>query len=553
MKLSGSSKKGHHAGNGFNGGDNGDIREEIVAGDSESLGEPAKKKRKKLPIILGVVLGVLIVGGAYSYFFVRSSLDTPPPLREDRKSLNYITPVNPSVPLVPGQSAAKPGSLAETSREESKYTFLILAMDDGGGNTDVIMVATFDTVSHTMEIVNIPRDTLMNVSWRYKKVNTVYSTMRQQYGSEDSAIDTAMDATIEKIADLTGFMVDYWVIVDMEAFVALINAIDGVDFYVPVNMNYDDFQAGLSIHYNKGDYHLYGKDALQVMRYRSGYANQDIGRIGTQQSFLLSAAKQILDKRNSIDVAELARIFIKYVKTDMELGHLIWFGNEFLKLNAESINFHVLPGNYMEYIEQMWYVSVYVDEWLEIINEYISPYQEEIMPEDVSILTRDSNGYLYVTDGNRQGNASWGSARGQPYSPAADTGVNGAQASMAPAATGGGSMANPVDNTPRISTGEPVQPGESGEPVESGESGEPGEPGEAMPPDGSEPGEGQEPPEGSEGLPEGEPGDIEQPEESQPPEYGEESPPEEAAPPPAEPSEELPPAPEAPPPADPEE
>ena len=514
-----------------------DKREDIAYSDGDSLDKPQKKTRKKLPIILGVILGMLIVGGGYSYFFVRSSLDTPPPLREDRKSPNYITPVNPGIPLIPGQPVVNPGSGPEQERDP-KYTFLLLSTDDGGGNTDVMMVATFDTVSHSIEIVNIPRDTLMNVSWQYKKANTIYSTMRQHYGLENSAINEAMDATIEKLSDLLGFMVDYWVIVDMEAFVALINAIDGVDFYVPVNMNYDDFQAGLSIHYNKGEYHLYGKEALQVMRYRSGYANQDIGRIGTQQSFLLSAAKQILAKRNSIDISELARIIVKYVKTDLELGHLIWFGNEFLKMDAENINFHVLPGNYADYTEEMWYVSVYVDEWLEIINEYISPYPEEILPEDVSILTRDSNGYLYVTDGNRQGNVSWGSSRGQPYSPGADTGVNGAQVVNAPATTAasGDPITNPIDNAPLITTGEP---------------GESGQPGETIPPESSELEESEEPSEEGEELPEGDPGDSEPSEDGLPEEEGDEDPPADILEPPLESVQEI--TPENPPLAEPEE
>ena len=513
---------------------NKDIQENFNYDDSDFISKPVKKSRKKLPIILGVVLGVVIVGAACTYFFVRTALDTRPPIREDRMSSYYVTPVDPAVPLLPGQAPAisKPKD-AEYTRIATKYTFLVMSTDDGGGNTDVIMVASFDTTNQKMDIVNIPRDTLMNVSWSDpKKANSVFNNMMYAHGWDQNALSAVMDDTIEKFADILGFKVDYWIIVDMKAFVALIDAIDGVDFYIPVNMNYDDFQAGLSIHYTEGLQHLYGKEALQVMRYRRGYSNQDIGRIGTQQDFLLSAAQQILEKRTSINVTEFASLLVKYVKTDLELSHLIWFGKEFLKLNADNIDFHIMPGNYSDGVGDTSYVTIYVDEWLEIINEVLNTYEEEILPEDLSILTRDSNGYLYVTDGNRQGNASWGSSRGQAYAPGVDAGVS-SQAANVQAAPGGDSISGPGSVGPRVTVDNPGVPDESELPEDS------------------EPGEDEEPAESEESLPEGEIGEAELPEEGETPESGEpsedgeESPPEAPGEPITEPVDE---APEGPPP-----
>ena len=519
MKISGSKRKGQHAAKAGHLIEKEMLNDDILIDEGQLSEKPIKPKRKKAPIILGIFFGVLVIGAASAYFFVRASLANPPPVRAGKMEQTYISPVVPNRPLIPGKPVENPGVSAEDDRISSIYTFLILASDDGNGNTDTMMVATFDTTNHTMEVVSIPRDTLVNVSWYTKKANTIFSAMRQEYGFEDAALGTAMDATIEKLADLLGFLVDYWVIVDMEAFVALIDAIDGVDFYVPINMNYEDVQAGLSIHYTQGPHHLYGKDALEVMRFRSGYANQDIGRIGTQQDFLMTAAQQILEKSSSINVSEFARLFINYVKTDIELSHLIWFGNEFLKLKMDDINFYIPEGNYSDYTEEFWYVTIYLDEWLELINDKISPYQEEIRPEDVSILTRDSNGYLYVTDGNRQGNPSWGSSRGVPYTQGSDSGIE------AESAAGQGRVAPPL-----TSNDTPAAPGTNAAPPENPD-----------PPDGSEPGEGEETVEGSEGLPEGEPGEF------VPPEDGEEAPTETPGEPISEPVEEIPPSQEIPP------
>ena len=532
MKISGSKRKGQHTLKNNYDAENEFIHENSIVGEDEFPEKPKKGKRKKLPVILGVILGLVVIGGAYGYFYVHSALESPPPIRAGKMEPTYITPVEPSKPLLPGQPATNPGAAAVNDRISTIYTFLILASDDGNGNTDTIMVATFDTSDRTVEIVSIPRDTLANVSWYIKKVNTIYSSMRQQYGWNDSDLNAGMDATVEKLADIIGFMVDYWVIVDMDAFVTLIDAIDGVDFYVPINMNYDDFQAGLSIHYNQGMNHLYGKDALQVMRFRSGYTDQDIGRISTQQDFMLTAAEQILAKRNSISVGDFAKLFLRDVKSNLELSHLIWFGNEFMKLKADDINFHILPGNYWDFTETSWYVTIYVDEWLEIVNEYINPYQEKIQPEHVSILTRDSNGYLYVTDGNRQGSPSWGSSRGEPYRPASDTGNE----SASPA--GQGKAAPPVTNSGQQAPSDPitqVAPGTNAAPPENTDT-----------PDDYEPDEDGESLEGSQGLPGDEDDDL------PPPEEGEEtSPPDEPVEPTTEPIGEIQPTDS--PPADPEE
>ena len=337
---------------------------------------PVKKRRgKKTATILIVILVILIGAATAGYFYLRSALSTAPEVLGD-------------------------------DRSDAKYTFLILGADYGEYNTDVIMVATFDTADHTLDIVSIPRDTLVNVSWNLKKANSILANMRASHSGEGD--DRALRATVEMFADLLGFEVDFWVLVNIQAFVSLVDAIDGVDYYVPVNMNYDDRAGGLSIHYTQGEHHLTGQQALEVLRFRAGYSNADIGRIGTQQGFLESAAAQILEKRDSLNIASLAGIFLSNVKTDLKLDELIWFGRAFMELDAENINFHMMPGDAGATIRSQSYVTIYVDEWLELVNSVLNPYDYDITADDVSILTRDADRRLYVTDGNRRGDASWG-------------------------------------------------------------------------------------------------------------------------------------------------
>jgi len=289
-------------------------------------------------------------------------------------------------------------------RNEDMFTFLILGIDYHS-QTDVIMVARFDSVASTLEVVSIPRDTLVNVSWNLRKANAIMSTMRHRFRNEANVEEAAMQATVEHFSDLLGFNVDFWVTVTQPGFTRLIDAVGPIDFYVPANM----YEYGIRV--NRGQQRLSGEQALTVMRTRRVYADADIGRINTQQNFLHVLATTLINNRNQISVNDYADIFINHVRTDIQLNHLIWLGREMLQLDPADINFTIMPHS-LANINRTSYVTVHVDEWLEIVNERLSPLNREITAEDVSILTRDANRRLFVTDGEWRGSTGWGGGPG---------------------------------------------------------------------------------------------------------------------------------------------
>ena len=59
-------------------------------------------------------------------------------------------------------------------------------------------------------------------------------------------------------------------------------------------MNYEDATQNLYIHLQKGMQHLDGEQAMGLVRFRKGYASQDIQRTKVQQEFLKALAKQCL-------------------------------------------------------------------------------------------------------------------------------------------------------------------------------------------------------------------------------------------------------------------
>ena len=308
--------------------------------------------------------------GLYKCFSQEPTLDNAPPLTGD-----------PAAPqeLQGGKKGGSANTLSAASeRKEHYYTILLGGLDDENGGSDTNLLVALDADQKTINVVSLPRDTLLDVSWSVKKLNNAY-----HHGG--------ISQTQAEISRLLGIPVDYYVTVDLRAFVELVDAIDGVDFDIPVDMDYDDPEQDLHIHFKKGPRHLTGQQALEVVRWRqnndgTGYATADIGRIGTQQAFLTAVAKQTLQVSNLDKIPEMAEIFSTRVETDLKLANLIWIGEQALSMGSDSIAFHTLPGDGAGYYKGGSYYVLDPEGVLELIDTYFNPYKRPLTREDMDIL-----------------------------------------------------------------------------------------------------------------------------------------------------------------------
>ena len=299
-----------------------------------------------------------------------------------------------------------PNAGAPASLVDGMYTFLIVGFDQVAYHTDTIMVGRMDTVNHTINVVSIPRDTLMNIPGGTKKINELFLRgMNNTDGDQEAKLQGGIDRLLEGITDILGFTPDVYAAVDLEAFVQLVDAIGGVDYDVPVDMHYSDPTQDLYINLDAGMQHLTGEQALAVMRFRSGYVTADIGRIGTQQDFLMSIASQFLSLGNIPKLGEFIDIFTEYVQTNMDAGNLAFFARQFLMCSSEDISFETIPANYNDAIKGLSYVSIYVDEWITMINEKLNPYDQPVTTSNVNILTHSTTSGFYSTTGTIAGGA----------------------------------------------------------------------------------------------------------------------------------------------------
>ena len=313
----------------------------------------SRRSPQIVPLLLRFILillfaAVAVYAGYHCLFRAPEQLDQPVQTPEE---------------LSPEEEALR----SHLERKPDFYTILVSGVDDHNGGSDTNILVAVDVANGSIYGVSVPRDTKAIINGDAHKINYAYN-----------AGGTALMA--ETISDQLGIPVDYTVQVDLQGFVALVDAIGGVTFDVPVDMHYEDPYQNLYIHIDKGLQTLNGENAMKVVRFRSGYASQDLGRMQTQQAFLKAAAKQTLTPSNLNKIDDFVKIFQSYVETDLTLGNLAWLGKEAIAMGSDAVSFSTLPNEWKSP-----YIYLNQEETLALINQHLNPYVENRVAEDLNI------------------------------------------------------------------------------------------------------------------------------------------------------------------------
>ena len=326
-----------------------------------------RKQPHTLQVFLIIVLVLLTVCVLVKAFFLKAPEQKAAELPAQSAASDTDSQQSPE------EQAAQEALRSHLERKGGFYTILLSGLDDDNGGSDTNILMAVDTVNGYVYGASIPRDSKAIIGGKAHKINYAYNK-----GGTELLAST--------VSEQLGIPVDYTVCVNLQGFTALVDAIGGVDFEVPINMDYDDPIQGLSIHFKKGMQHLSGADALRVVRFRhnsdgTGYGSEDLGRMQTQQKFLKAVAKKMLSAGNILTkVDDYAKIFNQYVDTDLTVGNLAWLGTEVLKMGIDKIDFSTLPNEWKSP-----YIYLDPDETLALVNTYLNPYVEDRTAEDLNL------------------------------------------------------------------------------------------------------------------------------------------------------------------------
>ena len=231
-------------------------------------------------------------------------------------------------------------------------TVAVFGVDADEVRTDVIFVVNFNSATGKAKLVSIPRDT--KVYWTDKQQRaynqlTGYSISVTKlnemaaYGRINQNVGNIRDFTIDEIENILKVKVDNYVVINLEAFREIVDAIGGVDVDVPQSMHYDDNAQNLHIHLDQGMQHLNSKDAEGLVRFRK-YVEGDEHRVAVQQIFLKAVAKKVLSPETRSQLPNIITKVFPYVKTDVKLTEVLDYLKLLDEFDLNDLEFFTVPG-----------------------------------------------------------------------------------------------------------------------------------------------------------------------------------------------------------------
>lgn len=306
---------------------------------------PAPKRKKKKVGFFGKVFRVLLVClflAAVGYIVLRACVK--PPMYNSEGHL--------------GNSA----------------TILIAGTDESGLNTDTLMLLNVDRSEKQISLMSIPRDTRVDSSYTPHKINGAYSA--------NGSGEKGMFWLCDYVRQCVGFHPDAYVLVDLDCFMELVELFGGVEFYVPMDMHYEDPGQDLYIHLEEGLQTLDGEEAMGVVRFRKGYAMQDIDRVKVQRDFMMAALSQWKTAKNALLAPKAISILKDYSLTNLTTSNLLWLAESLLICGTEDMMLTTIPHSVGSD-----YVYIRGDQaYLELLNRYFNPYEDPVDFGDLHIV-----------------------------------------------------------------------------------------------------------------------------------------------------------------------
>lgn len=234
--------------------------------------------------------------------------------------------------------------------EEMGLNFLIAGKN--GGLVDTMIYAHVDTSKQRVTLLSIPRDLYVN----NRKINAVYRFF-------------GINELKRQLGNITGYTIDKYILIDMYAFIDVIDILGGVDVTLDtalVDPSYKVYDEGTwsTLYYKPGEYHLNGRQALRLARSR--HYSSDFERAKRQQLLLdalkekalslgvgeadkiLSSIKVVLDRTETdITPQDALAYFFRFKNFDIRKGNVLSTANvlsssrkneEAIKLQLEECN-----------------------------------------------------------------------------------------------------------------------------------------------------------------------------------------------------------------------
>ena len=262
------------------------------------------------------------------------------------------------------------------------------------GMTDMILYCQFDIKGGALRMLQIPRNSLVTTKSRKVTLSNgkTYAANNYQINSVMLSNGGSVAALAEVIYDQYRLPIDYYVTIDMQALVEMVDNFGGIEVYIPHDMSF----AGSAL--KQGYRNLDGASAEFFVRCRhgEGYANSDIDRLNMQRYFYAGLFKRVRSMGITDVLNQLPLIFNNYIHTDMDLTTIAKMLVSFTRIDSANIMLAQTPvfmgvPNVGKTDSFDGYSCVVPDAGsiAELLNTYFRNYTGPVSAEELNLVTND--------------------------------------------------------------------------------------------------------------------------------------------------------------------
>ncbi|MBU9713518.1 LCP family protein [Evansella tamaricis] len=174
-------------------------------------------------------------------------------------------------------------TVVNPNKDPISILFVGLDTRDGdlSGRTDAMILATFNPEEGSIKMLNIPRDSMVEIVGHgtVDKINHAHA-----FGGIDMTMDT--------VENLFGIPVDYFVSLNFDAFMEIIDELGGITVNSPFTFTEKDNATYGTITIYEGEQTLNGQEALAYVRMRKQDPQGDLGRGERQKEVIESIIRK---------------------------------------------------------------------------------------------------------------------------------------------------------------------------------------------------------------------------------------------------------------------
>lgn len=261
-------------------------------------------------------------------------------------------------------------SASDQEKIKDVINVAVLGTDEDGFRADVNMLVSFNTTTKELHMISVPRDTrVVMTDEMIRHLNKEGKYIPQQNGVYGQCKLTELHAyagegnrstfSVAMMEELLGVKVDYYIKFDLTAFKKVVDAVGGVDFYVPMNMYWDMTDTGGPlINLREGMQHLDGEKAEQLVRFRDGYAQKDLKRIEVQQEFIMALIEKVCSSETLLNrLDDLVEVVLDCTESDITVAEALKYVKyvkdlDPAKITSDTVPYVGDPGKYVEMDEE---------------------------------------------------------------------------------------------------------------------------------------------------------------------------------------------------------